>query len=112
MDSIRTKLSNISRDRWVSIVLLLVCIVLIYMLVMCKKSESFCLSSSAFGLGHRFRACNLGVTKKQYNAGLTEYSDMDKLNPPRWSTVSPGDMNFPNAYNANWDFQQKMEDVV
>jgi hypothetical protein len=82
------------------------------MLVMCKRGEGFCVASQAFGLAGRFRGCQLGVTKKQYNAGLTEYSDMNKLNPPRWSTVSAGDMNYPNAYNANWNFEKNMEDVV
>jgi hypothetical protein len=63
-----------------------------------KSRDNFCLCSGA-NLGGRRKMCNGGVDKAQYNAGMTEYSDMAKMQKaqggPFWSTVSPGDMDYP-----------------
>jgi hypothetical protein len=73
-------------------------IALLIMLNKCKTRDNFCLCSGA-NVGGRRKMCNGGVTKKEYNDGMTEYSDMAKMQMeqggPKWSTVSPGDMAYP-----------------
>lgn len=56
--------------------------------------DNFCLCSQR-GVGGRTRVCNGGTTQQEYDDGNTEYQDFGRFGPRAWSTVSPGDIDYP-----------------
>lgn len=88
----------------ICVILAIVNLVLIYKMCSCSDAhveeikDDFCICSSA-NVGGRRKMCNGGVTKSDYNSGMTEYQDFATIQKeqggPFWSNVSPGDLNYP-----------------
>lgn len=78
-----------------SMVCVVIILILTVLLIKChtKTKDDFCVCTQS-GLTGRDKVCG-----KDHNGDLTEYSDFAKLQReaggPKWTTVSPGDPNYP-----------------
>lgn len=92
------------------VVVSLIAIVVLIILLARKdnSNENFtkciCTSGSDSGRG---RVCqNTEAVWDAYQHGLTENSDLGKIQKqmggPKWSTVSPGDYDFPTSQGCPW----------
>lgn len=87
-------------------------IVLAILLSRKHNSENYKKCICTGSQGGRGRVCqNTETAWKNYQNGLTEYADIVKMQKdmggPKWSTVSPGDYDFPLSEGCPWNYKPK-----
>ena len=80
-------------------IFIVVIMVLAYMLWDCRRKQGYCICAGAIK-SVRNKVCqSKEQVRKAYDNGLTENSNFSKIQKeqggPKWTTISPGDYNFP-----------------